>query len=153
LDGSGQEFGQSGFGAVSEAIRIATGGTTAGHFNVAPTSGCGSSASGSGSGLNIFSDPQAVCNQFRPIQLSVDTTSRGGTLRGFKSWNLDLNLTKKIAITEGVSMTFSSGFFNAFNHVNFLDPAVSLQSPQTFGVITTQGNDPRQIQLSLRFDF
>ena len=153
LDGSGQEFGQSAFGAVSEAIRIATGGTTAGRFSVAPASGCGSSASGGGSGLNIFADPQAVCNQFRPIQLSVDKTSRGGTLRGFKPWNLDMSLTKKIAITERTSLTFSSAFFNLFNHVNFLDPAVSLQSPQTFGVITTQGNDPRQIQLGLRLDF
>ena len=153
LDGSGQEFGQSSFGAVSEAVRIATGGTTAGRFNAAPTSGCGSSASGSGSGLNIFADPQAVCNQFRPIQLSVDKSSRGGTLRGFKPWNLDMSLTKKIAITERTSLTFSSAFFNLFNHVNFLDPAVSLQSPQTFGVITTQGNDPRQIQLGLRLDF
>ncbi len=153
LDGSGQEFGQPSIGAVSEAVRIATGGTTAGRFRVAPTSGCGSSASGSGSGLNIFGNPQAVCSQFRPIQLSVDGTSRGGTLRGLKAWNVDLGLAKKIAITERSKLTFSSGFFNLFNHVNFLDPAVSLQSPQTFGVITTQGNDPRAIQLGLRFDF
>jgi Carboxypeptidase regulatory-like domain len=153
LDGSGQEFGQSGFGAVSEAIRIGTGGSTAGRFHAAPASGCGSSASGSGSGLNIFADPQAVCNQFRPIQLSVDKTSRGGTLRGFKAWNVDMSLTKKIAITERTSLTLSSSFFNLFNHVNFLDPAVSLQSPQTFGVVTTQGNDPRQISLGLRLDF
>ena len=83
LDGSGQEFGQTSLGAVSEAIRITTGGTTAGRFQVAPTSGCGSSAGGSGSGLNIFANPQAVCSQFRTIQLSADMTSRGGTLRGF----------------------------------------------------------------------
>jgi hypothetical protein len=102
-----------------------------------------------------------VCSQFRVIQLSVDRTSRGGTLRGLRPWNVDLSLAKKIAITERTKLTFSSGFFNLFNHVNFLDPAVpgiaggavSLQSPQTFGVITTQGNDPRQIQLGLRFDF
>ncbi len=153
LDGSGQEFGQPSVGAVSEAIRIATGGTTAGLFNVAPTSGCGTSGSGSGSGLNIFADPQAVCSQFRSIQLSVDTTSRGGTLRGLKAWNVDLSLAKKTALTERAKLTFSLGFFNLFNHVNFLDPAVNLQSPQTFGVITTQGNDPRQIQLGLRFNF
>jgi hypothetical protein len=153
LDGSGQEFGQSGFGAVAEAIRTSAGGTTAGRFSVAPTSGCGSSASGGGSGLNIFADPQAVCGQFRAIQLSVDTTSRGGTLRGFKPWNVDLSLAKKIAITERANVTFSAEFFNLFNHVNFLDPTVNLQSPQTFGVITTQGNDPRQIQLALRLDF
>jgi len=153
LDGSGQEFGQSSFGAVSEAIRTSSGGTNAARHNVAPTSGAGSSASGSGTGLNIFGDPQAVFNQFRPTQLSVDTTSRGGTLRGLNLWNLDVSLAKKTAITERTTLTLSAEFFNFFNHVNFLDPAVNLQTPQTFGVITTQGNDPRQIQLGLRIEF
>ena len=153
LDGSGQEFGQSGFGAASEAVRIATGGTAAGRYMVAPTSGCGVSASGTGSGLNIFANPQLVCSEFRPTQLSVDTTSRGGTLRGLNLWNVDLSVAKKFAITERTRLTFSVGFFNLFNHVNFLDPAVSLQSPQTFGVITTQGNDPRQISLGLNLTF
>ena len=154
LDGSGQEFGQSGFGASSEAIRIGSGGTGADVNHVAPTSGAGSSASGKGSGLNIFADPQNVINEFRAIQLTNDTTSRGGTLRGLPAWNLDLALAKKIPLPkERMSVSFSAQFFNIFNHVTFLDPAVSLQSPQTFGVITTQGNDPRQIQMGLRFDF
>jgi len=153
LDGSGQEFGQSSFGAVSEAVRIGSGGTNAGRHRVTPTSGAGSSASGTGTGLNIFADPQAVFNQFRPTQLSVDTTSRGGTLRGLKSWNLDFAFAKKTVLTERTRLTFSAEFFNLFNHVNFLDPTVNLQNPQTFGVITTQGNDPRQIQLGLRLDF
>ena len=121
---------------------------------MAPATGTGSSASGKGSGLNIFANPDAVLKQFRPVQPSVDTTSRGGTLRGFGSWNLDLSIAKKIYLqAERTRLTFSAEFFNTFNHVVFLDPAVNLQSPQTFGVITTQGNDPRQIQLGLRFDF
>lgn len=153
LDGSGQEFGQTSLGAASEAVRSGSGAAGSGVNRVAPTSGCGSSASGSGTGLNIFADPQAVCNQFRPIQLSVDTTSRGGTLRGLGLWNVDLSVAKKTALTERTRVTFSAEFFNVFNHVNFLDPSVSLQSPQTFGVITTQGNDPRQIQIGMRFDF
>ncbi len=154
LNGSGQEFGQSSFGFASEAIRSGSGDASAGVNRVAPTSGCGVSASGTGSGLNIFADPQAVCSQFRPVQLSVDTTSRGGSLRGFGSWNLDLSIAKKIYLhAERTRLTFSAEFFNTFNHVVFLDPAVNLQSKQTFGVITTQGNDPRQIQLGLRVDF
>jgi hypothetical protein len=155
LDGSGQEFGQTSLATIgSEAIRSGSGDASAGVNRVAPTSGCGSSASGKGSGLNIFASPQAVCSQFRPIQLSVDTTSRGGTLRGLGSWNLDLSIAKKIYLhAERTRLTFSAEFFNTFNHVVFLDPAVNLQSPQTFGVITTQGNDPRQIQLGLRIDF
>jgi len=154
LDGSEQEFGQSSFGLGSEAVRTVFGEAGAGVNQVAPTKGTGSSASGKGSGLNIFANPDAVLKQFRAIQPSVDTTSRGGTLRGLKQWNLDLSLAKKIPLTgERTKLTFSADFFNTFNHVNFLDPAVNLQSPQTFGVITTQRNDPRQIQLGLRLDF
>ena len=85
--------------------------------------------------------------------------SRGGVM--YPELSGYLYLTKKVVLTERTRLTFSSEFFNIFNHVNFLDPGVSgyagggvsLQSPQTFGVITTQGNDPRQIQLGLRFDF
>ena len=119
------------------------------------TAGCGSSGNPAtgGTGLNIFADPGAVCSLFRPIQLSTDATSRGGTLRGLGSWNVDVSFVKKIKLTEKARLTFSSEFFNLFNHVNFLDPAMSLQSPQTFGVLTTQANDPRQVQLGLRFDF
>ncbi len=154
LDGSGQEFGTTSSGASSEAIRISSGDTSAGRNRVTPPSGsCGSSAGGSGSGLNIFSNPVAVCAMFRPVQPSVDKTSRGGTLRGFKPWDAALSVAKKTTVTEQTSFTFTAEFFNLFNHVNFADPAVSLQSPQTFGVITTQGNDPRAIQLGLRLDF
>ncbi len=154
LNGSGQEFGQTSFAFGSEAIRSGSGDTSAGVNRVAPATGTGSSASGKGSGLNIFANPDAVLKQFRPVQLSVDATSRGGTLRGFGSWNLDLSIAKKIYLrAERTRLTFSAEFFNTFNHVVFLDPAVNLQSPQTFGVITTQGNDPRQIQLGLRLDF
>ena len=154
LDGSGQEFGQTSFGFSSEAVRVGSGDTSAGVNRVVPTGPVGSSAGGTGgSGLNIFADPQAVVDQFRRVQLTVDTTSRGGTLRGLKSWNLDLNLAKKIVLNERTRLTFSSEFFNIFNHVIFADPAVNLQNQQTFGVISKQGNDARQIQMGLRLDF
>lgn len=155
LDGSGQEFGQTSLGEVSEAIRTGSGSTGGSRHNVTTTTGCGSSANPAtgGTGLNIFADPGAVCGLFRPIQLSTDTTSRGGTLRGLGAWNVDLSLVKNIQVTEKIKLTLSSEFFNVFNHVNFLDPAMSLQSPQTFGVLTTQANDPRQVQLGLRIDF
>ncbi|HXN23534.1 MAG TPA: carboxypeptidase-like regulatory domain-containing protein [Candidatus Dormibacteraeota bacterium] len=154
MNGSGQEFGQTGFGLGSEAVRIGAAPTSS-IYRVAPTSGAGSSGGGKGTGLNLFGDPQAAFNAFRPIQVSVDTTSRGGTLRGLKPWNLDLSFAKKFKLpTEhGASISFSAEFFNMLNHVNFLDPEVNLQRPQTFGVINTQGNEPRQIQLGLRFDF
>ena len=68
-------------------------------------------------------------------------------------WNADFSVSKSTLLFEGLNLQLRAEFFNTFNHVVFLDPAVNLQSPQTFGVITTQGNDPRQIQLGLRLDF
>jgi hypothetical protein len=43
--------------------------------------------------------------------------------------------------------------FNVFNHVQFNDPTLSLQSPQTFGVLSTQLNQPRVLELGLHIDF
>ncbi len=35
-----------------------------------------------GTGLNLFVDPAAIYDPFRPIQISRDTTSMAGILRG-----------------------------------------------------------------------
>jgi hypothetical protein len=156
-DGSGQEFGQ-GSSISSAAIRIAP--NTFGHnvhSGVAGDSKTGIATSGDpatrGTGLNLFANPAAVYNSFRPILVSQDTTSYGGQIRGQSRWNLDLSVIRKIKFTERVSTTFTAQFFNMFNHVMFADPGVSLQAPNAFGVITTQFNSPRMIQLGLHVDF
>jgi len=154
-DGSSQEFGQgtsSSAGAIP-VVAISPGNSL--HSGVAGSSGiatAGNPASG-GTGLNIFGDPAAVYNSFRPVQISVDTTSKAGILRGLPQWNLDFSIARKINFTERVSTTFTAQFFNAFNHVMFENPSVSLQSPNTFGVISSQANSPRIIEFGLHLDF
>ena len=156
-DGSGQEFGQ-GSSFSSGAIRIAP--NTFGHSVHSGVAGdaktnvgtSGDPAKG-GTGLNLFGNPAAVYNSFRPILVSQDTTSYGGQIRGQSRWNLDLSVIRKIKFTERVSTTLTAQFFNMFNHVMFYDPGVSLLAPTTFGVITTQMNSPRIIQLGLHVDF
>jgi hypothetical protein len=157
-DGSAQEFGQGTASSGSSAIRIAK--NTFGHSvhsGIAGDAATQVATSGNpgtgGTGLNLFADPVAVYNSFRRILVSQDTTSFGGQLRGQSRWNLDLSLIRKIKFTERVSTTFTAQFFNIFNHVMFDDPAVNLQGPATFGVISTQFNSPRLIQLGLHVDF
>jgi hypothetical protein len=157
-DGSGQEFGQGTASSGSSAIRIAK--NTFGHSvhsGVAGDAATQVATSGNpgtgGTGLNLFADPVAVYNSFRRILVSQDTTSFGGQLRGQSRWNLDLSVIRKIRFTERVSTTFTAQFFNIFNHIMFDDPAVNLQSPATFGVISTQFNSPRLIQVGLHVDF
>ena len=106
-----------------------------------------------GSGLNIFANPQVALADFRPIQVSKDTRSARGVLRGLPYWNFDLSLAKRTAVTERIAFLFSADFLNAFNHVVFNDPTLSMQDPASFGVISSQGNSPRAIQFGLRLEF
>jgi hypothetical protein len=159
LTGSGQEFGQG--GSTNSAGAIPTAQDTFGnsvHSNVVGDSKTqvginGNSASG-GSGLNLFANPLAVFNSFRPAMISLDTTSgAGGQLRGLPRWNVDVSVSRRFQVNERWSATFSGQMFNAFNVVQFADPSVNLQSPQAFGVLSTQLNSPRIVLLGLHIDF
>ena len=45
-----------------------------------------------GSGLNLFANPEAVFNSFRPVLISQDgRTGRSNPLRGLQFWNLDFS--------------------------------------------------------------
>ncbi|MBV9743135.1 MAG: hypothetical protein JO099_05180, partial [Acidobacteriia bacterium] len=125
------------------------------HSGVSGSSGVGSTGNPAtgGSGLNLFSNPAAVLADFRPILLSEDTRNGLNVLRGLSHWNVDLSLGKKTRITERVSGVFTADFINALNHVEFVDPTLSLQTPSNFGVLTTQFGTPRAIQLGFRIEF
>jgi len=125
------------------------------HSGVSGSGGVGTDGNPAtgGSGLNIFADPQAVLADFRPIQVSKDGRSGRGVLRGFPYSNFDLSLAKRTPVTERVAVLFSADFLNAFNHVVFNDPTLSMQDPASFGVISSQANSPRAIQFGLRLEF
>jgi hypothetical protein len=106
-----------------------------------------------GSGLNIFANPEVAIADFRPIQVSKDARSGRGVLRGLPYWNFDLSLTKRTPLTDRVAVLFSADFLNAFNHIVFNDPTLSMQDPASFGVISSQANNPRAIQFGLRLEF
>jgi hypothetical protein len=78
-----------------------------------------------------------------------------GILDGPGQNNWDLALLKKFNLRwprEGAALEFRSEFFNAFNHPQFGDPDISLNSP-TFGKITTTIVSPRVIQFALKLSF
>ncbi len=124
------------------------------------TNGVAAAGAGSGSGLNIFSDPCTAFSNFRPILLASDNRSgRANPFRGLPFRNLDMSLGKNTAITERVSLRFSADFFNLFNHTNFANPVTSLQNPGNFGVVTNSFTPPnrvngaRGVELGLRILF
>lgn len=157
---SGQTFGGTvifgyGTGAIPTA-RVGTGNNN----GVAGSNGIGTS----GSGKNLFSDPEAAFNSFRPVLLDQDGRSGRGVLRGLSRWQLDMSLGKQTKLTERVSFSLTFDVFNVFNHPNFFDPSPNLENKANFGAITTQLTPdpnttfqifyrPRAIQIGGRFQF
>jgi hypothetical protein len=76
-----------------------------------------------------------------------------GTERGPSYFNLDLSVGKKFNITERQYIDFRAEFFNALNHVSWVPPALNINSPATFGTITSQVQSPRNIQFGLKYYF
>jgi len=132
-------------------------GSTA-NYNVSGNTTTGVATAGNpatkGSGVNLFADPSAVFAAFRPVLLSQDTNVANYVLRGQSRWNVDTSIGRLFKITENVNFRFTAGFFNMFNHVELSDPgSLSLQSPQNFGVITSQINQPRRVEFGLHLVF
>jgi hypothetical protein len=106
-----------------------------------------------GTGLNLFTNPEDVFNSFRKIRISEDGRSARGILRGLSRWNADISVGRRINITEQVRSVVSFDFLNVTNRLELADPSLSLQNPTAFGVLTTQFNQPRSVQIGVRFEW
>ena len=115
--------------------------------------------------FNIFSNPDAVLSTLRPPILGLDNNVGGvGVFRGLMYWNVDMRLVKEIRIRERLNLQFQYVVTNVFNHPVFSDPAVgdaqtglgvdpTVGPGSSFGVVSSQGNNPRQMQFGLRLSF
>jgi len=142
-----------------------TGGTSALYNinvpNSASGAGANSNLSNGGNNINMFSNPDAVFNQFRPCILGYDTScGSGGQIRGLPNWNMDANIAKDFRLfRERVFATISFQFVNVFNHVTLNDPALSIGDPSNWGVLGSnnpnggQLNSPRNLTFNLRLKF
>ena len=90
-------------------------------------------------------------------------------LRGPEQSNVDFSLIKRFAIDETKTIEFRAEFFNLFNHVNFANPISNLSAvpttsinpntgqitadPGDFGRIVSTSNNPRLVQLAIKFNF
>jgi len=119
------------------------------HNGVAPATGPGSAGN-----VNLFANPAAVYGCVHDPILGIDGGGGGaGVLRGMPFWNVDFQVKKNIHINERFSAEVQSIFTNVFNHDQLADPVLSLSSPQTWGVLNTQVNTPRSIEVGVRFRF
>lgn len=93
----------------------------------------------------------SVSNNFQ--DQAPEGTGTRAALRLAPIFNVDMALTKAFRLPwEGQRLQFRAEAFNAFNHANFTNPSLNLQSPLTFGEF--QGvMDPRSMQFALRYEF
>ncbi len=78
--------------------------------------------------------------------------TRFADLRGDGVNQLDFSIIKGFALTEKVQLTYRAEFFNSNNREVFAPPQLS-PTASNFGVITSQLNTPRRIQMALRLVF
>jgi hypothetical protein len=153
-NGDGQSFGEADainfFSDENAVLGCINNFGSSRHNNVAPASGL----PGSGGNVNLFANPTAVYDCVRDPILGLDSGAGGaGVLRGMPFWNVDFQAKKNIHINERYSLEFQSIFSNIFNHDQLGDPFLSFQQPAQWGVLSTQANSPRSIELGLRFRF
>jgi Carboxypeptidase regulatory-like domain len=133
--------------------KAASGGSASLHNNAGPGA------------FNIFANPDGVLATLRPPILGLDNSTGGvGVFRGLPYLNVDLRLVKDIKIMERIGLQFQYVVTNVFNHPVFADPAVgdaqtglgvdpTVGPGSSFGVVNTQGNNPRQMQFGIRLTF
>ena len=72
-------------------------------------------------------------------------------MRGFPNYSEDLNIFKAF-LMGGQKSADRALIGNLFNRVLFCDPNANW-SQAAFGSVNTQCNQPRSVQLAVRFDF
>jgi len=76
-------------------------------------------------------------------------TRHNPKVRTFPAFNENISLAKRFAFAERCWLDFRWEAFNLFNRVRFSTGGANLDSP-TFGVVTSQVNSPRRMQLGLK---
>ena len=109
-----------------------------------------------GERLSGFSRAEFLQGVFPATIFPLPPLGTGGnlgrnTFRGPSFAQVDTSLSKKIAVTERISVQFRGEAFNTFNHVNLNNPTLDLSSIN-FGK-STSALIPRQFQLGLKVQF
>jgi hypothetical protein len=99
---------------------------------------------------SLFPNTSAAGNYF---QQAGGTTGTRGIIRLPGFTNIDISVMKTFRLPwEGHQLLFRGEAFNAFNHVNFYNPVLDINSGATFGEFQS-AYPGRVVQLSLRYAF
>ncbi len=76
-----------------------------------------------------------------------------GVVRGPGQRNIDFAMERSLRIAESHSIHLRAEFFNLTNTPNFANPLNLVGTGDAFGKITAKSNNPRVIQLALKYQF
>ena len=110
------------------------------------------SNNGIGPGVYYFT-PAEIANFAEPAAGSLGNSGRN-TFRGPGFFNIDMSLVKRFELFERKYLTFRAEAYNFVNNPDFANPGVNFGGNAiAFGRISAAVNNPRIVQLALRFDF
>ena len=87
------------------------------------------------------------------VRLTGSWVARGRYSAWPSFFNLDASIGKKFFVTERQYLDFRMEMFNAFNHASWGAPGRNITDPGSFGQITSQVQNPRNIQFGLKYYF
>jgi len=67
--------------------------------------------------------------------------------------NVDASLSKRFKVAGARYLEIRAEAFNLLNHPNFGPPGRDINTPQTFGIVTSTVGNPRLIELVAKFFF
>ncbi len=85
----------------------------------------------------------------QPIGGFGTVTRYNPKLRSFRGQNENISLAKTFRVTESIRVDLRAEAFNLLNRTVFALPNTNLDAG-TFGVVTSQANSPRQMQMGLK---
>ncbi|MFN7920045.1 MAG: carboxypeptidase regulatory-like domain-containing protein [Bryobacteraceae bacterium] len=121
------------------------------NFQPKPAGSAGSPQGASGAAGLAVSNYAASLGLSQPLLGNFGNMGRN-VLRLNGERNFDWSMHKSFRISEGMQVRFLTEFYNIFNNTSFQDVDRNLANP-TFGQYTTVAQNPRQIQMALRFLF
>jgi hypothetical protein len=68
-------------------------------------------------------------------------------------YNVDFSVVRRFPIVEKINLEFRAEAFNVLNHTVFGVPVLTVNTPTTFGQVTSTANSPRQMQFAAKVTF
>ncbi len=108
--------------------------------------------------LNGYLNPAAFTSApLAPNAIGPGDTDFGnsgvGLVRGPGQRNLDMAFERTVALAESHTIHLRAELFNLTNTSNFNNPINNVSTGPAFGAITSMANNPRIIQLALKYQF